>query len=109
MIMLVMVIGIVVVVIMCVMIVVMPVPVIVLIMGLEMVMIPGIRSQMLAFMRNAFAAVRQRFVLDRLRGRIGAETFDDIALDVLAMPASACIAVARAPAMAGAVLALFLG
>jgi hypothetical protein len=61
--------------------------------------------QMLALVRSALGV--KGLALDRLGRGIGA--FDDVAADALALTAAAGIAMARASAAVGAVLALFFG
>jgi hypothetical protein len=77
--------------------------VVVMIVALVLAVMLRVGVQMLAFVRSA----GQRLTLDR-RGRgIGAS--DDVALNAFAMTAAAGVAVARAAAAVGTVLALFLG
>jgi hypothetical protein len=84
---------------------------IVMIMRFELAVMLGIGVQMLALMDDALGIRRQRLALDRLGCGIGTclEALDDVALDALAMAATAGIAVAGAAAAVGAVLGLFLG
>ncbi|WP_305884451.1 hypothetical protein [Bradyrhizobium sp. CCGUVB4N] len=97
--------------------IVMPVIVVIMVMMIVVEMVVtfvlavmlGIGVQVLALMRRALGV--QGLALDRLGRGIGAgvETLDDVAADALAMTATAGVAVARAAAAVGAVLALFLG
>ncbi|WP_346657333.1 hypothetical protein [Bradyrhizobium monzae] len=97
-----------------VLVIVMPVIVVIMVMMIVVVtfvlaVMLGSGVQMLALMRSAVGMLRQGLALDRLCGRIGAETLDDVAADAFALTAAAGIAVARAAAAVRAVLALFLG
>jgi hypothetical protein len=65
--------------------------------------------QVLALLRSTVGMLRQGLALNRLAGRISAETLDDVAADAFALTAAAGVAVTRAAAAVGAVLALFLG
>ncbi|WFU77539.1 hypothetical protein QA645_23575 [Bradyrhizobium sp. CIAT3101] len=94
--------------------IVMPVIVVIMVMMIVVVtfvlaVMLGIGVQVLALMRRALGV--QGLALDRLGRGIGAgvENLDDVAADALAMTAAAGVAVARAAAAVGTVLALFLG
>src|SRR5262249_15334583 len=79
--------------------------------SLKLVAMLRLGMQMLAITRKAFGVVRQHLAFEGLDAGIRAnlETFDDIALDALAMAATAGVAVARAAAMVGPVPAFCSG